>query len=342
MTENKLRPLIVLTGPTAVGKTELSINLAKKLNGEIISADSAQVYRGMDIGSAKITEEEMQGIPHHLIDILNPDETFDVTVFKRLATQKVEEIYGRGHIPIVVGGTGFYIQALLYDIDFDNENSETITKSQTVNSQITDSQTIDSQESERTYRKELEEYVQKTGDIDKLYEQLIEIDPVSAEKIHKNNVRKVIRALEYYHIHKEPISLHNERERQKTSVYDSFYFVLNMDRSILYERINRRVEIMKNSGLIDEVRKLKDAGYDKTLTSMQAIGYKEIYDALEGAITFDEAFEQIKLNTRHFAKRQLTWFRREKETIWIDKDGKSEDEILTEIIGVINNGKQES
>ncbi len=323
-------PLIILTGPTAVGKTELSINLAKQLNGEIISADSAQVYRGLDIGSAKITSDEMQGVPHHLIDILEPDENFDVTVFKRLASEKVKEIYDRGHIPIVVGGTGFYIQALLYDIDFDGEDASKDIKNEEVD--FLDKENM----SDSSYRKQLEEFIQSTGDVDKLHEELAKIDPVSAEKIHKNNVRKVIRALEYYHYHNEPISLHNERERKKQSVYNSFYFVLNMDRKILYDRINRRVDIMKDSGLVEEVNRLKGLGYDKSLTSMQAIGYKEIYDALSGEITLDEAFEQIKLNTRHFAKRQLTWFRREKDTIWIDKDGKTEDEILHEIMGYLH------
>lgn len=330
------KPLVILTGPTAVGKTDLSIKLAKALNGEIISADSAQVYKGFDIGSAKVTEEEMQGVPHHLIDVYEPDFSFDVTVFQREAKRLVEEIISRGHIPIVAGGTGFYIQALLYDIDFNDEGDD-------------------------TYRKSLEKYLEETGDIDKLYNELKSIDPASANVIHKNNHRKVIRALEFYHFHGYPISEHNEKERQKESVYNSFYFVLNMNRDKLYDRINRRVDIMKDAGLIEEVKKLKDAGYDLSITSMQAIGYKEIYAALveidkqnvsEASAEYDQiidaALEQIKLNTRHFAKRQLTWFRREKDVIWLDKDEFSEnytlgadetdDKILEFIMNKFNSG----
>ena len=311
------KPLVILTGPTAVGKTDLSIKLAKAINGEIISADSAQVYKGFDIGSAKVTVEEMQGVPHHLIDVFEPDFSFDVTVFQREAKRIVDEIISRGHIPIVAGGTGFYIQALLYDIDFNDEGDD-------------------------SYRKSLERYLEETGDIDKLYDELKEVDPASAAIIHKNNHRKVIRALEFYHFHGYPISQHNETERQKESVYNSFYFVLNMNRDKLYDRINRRVDIMTDAGLLEEVKKLKAAGYDLSLTSMQAIGYKEIYSALvsideknvpEGSAEYDEiissALEQIKLNTRHFAKRQLTWFRREKDVIWLDKDEFSKNYTLS-------------
>ena len=319
---NEKRKLIILTGPTAVGKTDLSIKLAKALDGEIISADSAQVYKGLDIGSAKVTPEEMQGVPHHLIDVYEPDFSFDVTVFQRDAKRIVEEIYSRGHIPIVVGGTGFYIQALLYDISFDGDNKE------------------DSED--RSYREELEKYVEETGDIDKLYDELKAVDPVSAEMIHKNNVRKVIRALEFYHIHKTPISQHNAKEREKESIYDSFYFVLTMNRERLYDRINLRVDMMKDSGLLEEVIHLRESGVTRDLTSMQAIGYKEILEALDiiddqgieaGTEEYDRvleaAFEKIKLNTRHFAKRQLTWFRREKDVIWLDKDLFSENGKLS-------------
>ena len=315
------KPLVILTGPTAVGKTDLSINLAKLIDGEIISADSAQVYKDLDIGSAKITKEEMQGVRHHLIDVYEPDFPFDVTVFQKEATKLVDDIISRGKIPIVVGGTGFYIQALLYQIDFN-------------------------QEEKTGYRKELEDYYEQTGDIDRLYNELKEVDPVSAEKIHKNNVRKVIRALEFYHINKSPISLHNETEHAKESAYNSAYFVLNMDRSRLYERINKRVDIMKNDGLIEEVERLKKAGVNLSMTSMQAIGYKEILEALESIEQnnnidedklLEEAFEKIKLNTRHFAKRQLTWFRREKDVIWLDKDTNTENEILDMISNVLIN-----
>ena len=305
--------LIILTGPTAVGKTDLSIKLAKAIDGEIISADSAQVYKGLDIGSAKVTEDEMQGVKHHLIDVYEPDFSFDVTVFQSDAKRIVNEIYSRGHIPIVVGGTGFYIQALLYDIAFDGDNKEDA--------------------SDRSYRDMLEKYVEETGNIDKLYDELTSVDPVSAKMIHKNNVRKVIRALEFYHIHKTPISEHNQTERSKESAYDSYYFVLTMNRDKLYQRINKRVDIMRDGGLLDEVINLKKRGVNSSMTSMQAIGYKEILEALniieeqnietdseEYARIINAAFEKIKLNTRHFAKRQLTWFRRERDVIWLDKD----------------------
>ncbi|SEQ56634.1 tRNA dimethylallyltransferase [Lachnospiraceae bacterium NE2001] len=310
MNEDK-KKLIVLTGPTAVGKTDLSINLAKAMNGEIISADSAQVYKGLDIGSAKITNEEMQGVRHHLIDVYKPDFPFDVTVFKNEAKRLVDEITSRGNVPIVVGGTGFYIQALLYDIDFKNEEEDS---------------------SSREYRKELEDYLAETNDIDTLYDRLKTVDPVSAEMIHKNNHRKVIRALEFYHIHGTPISEHNAAERKKESVYDSRYYVLTMNRERLYSRIEQRVDIMRDAGLVDEVKNLRAAGYNMSMNSMQAIGYKEIFQALDRIDSeaiqdpelvkqiMDDAFFLIKMNTRHFAKRQMTWFRREKDVIWLDKD----------------------
>ena len=305
------KPLIILTGPTAVGKTDLSIKLAKALDGEIISADSAQVYKGLDIGSAKVTEEEMQGVPHHLIDVYEPDFPFDVTVFKEAAKKAVEDIYSRGRIPIIVGGTGFYIQALLYDISFD-ESDETGEYLADFEEEIRKQGA-----SGETFREVLENYVEA---LDVLYSKLTEIDPDSTKVIHKNNYRKVIRALEFYHFYGEPISAHNSREREKSSAYNSFYFVLNMNRDRLYERINKRVDIMINNGLVEEVKQLKEQGLTRDMTSMQAIGYKEIYDALETDGSMEEAAEQIKLNTRHFAKRQLTWFRREKDVIWLDRD----------------------
>lgn len=318
-----MNQLIILTGPTAVGKTDLSINLAKRLNGEIISADSAQVYKGLDVGSAKIKPEEMQGIPHHLIDVYDPNFSFDVTVFQKDAKRLVDEICSRGHMPIIVGGTGFYIQALLYDIDFCDEGSDNISAADKNN---------------------LENELLKLSENPlELHERLREVDPVSAEKIHYNNVRKVMRALEFYRIHGYPISKHNENERRKESVYDSYYFVLTMNREKLYERINKRVEIMKSEGLVDEVRKLLDEGVLPTATSMQAIGYKEIIEALQKSKDnpedldelLDIAFEKIKLNTRHFAKRQMTWFRREKDVIYLDKDEMNEDEILDKIISYL-------
>ena len=301
------KPLIILTGPTAAGKTDISIKLAKAIGGEIISADSMQVYKRMDIGTAKIMSDEMQGVPHHLIDVLEPTEPFNVAVFKELAVKATEEIYSRGNVPIIVGGTGFYIQALLYDISFNNEESD-------------------------GYREELEKEAAKEGGTEALYEKLREIDPASCEIIHKNNVKKVIRALEFYHYNGYPISKHNETERSKESVFDSKYFVLTMDRAKLYERIEKRVDIMVDNGLVDEVKGLMEEGLDDSYISMQGIGYKEIYDHLIGKTTLEEAIYNIKQNTRHFAKRQMTWFRRERDVIFIDKDKFNNDSEIVEYI----------
>ncbi|MSS64370.1 tRNA (adenosine(37)-N6)-dimethylallyltransferase MiaA [Lachnospiraceae bacterium WCA-693-APC-MOT-I] len=297
------QPLIVLTGPTAVGKTELSIELAKLVNGEIISADSMQVYRHMDIGTAKITPEEMQGVKHYLIDVLNPDEEFNIVLFQTLAKQAMKEIYEKGKIPILVGGTGFYIQSVLYDIDF--------TKTQT----------------DSTYRMELESLAKEKGAF-YLHEQLQKIDPASAKKIHANNIKRVIRALEFYKLTGKKISEHNEKEQSKESPYNFAYFVLNQDRKVLYERIDKRVDNMVKHGLIQEVKSLYEKGYQKNLVSIQGLGYKEIISYLEGDCTLEEAVYILKRDTRHFAKRQITWFKREKEVIWVDKQNKTEDEIL--------------
>ncbi len=282
------QPLIVLTGPTAVGKTALSIELAKALHGEIISADSMQVYRHMDIGSAKIRAEEMDGVVHHLIDVLEPWEEFNVTRFQSMAKKAMEGIYARGHVPIVTGGTGFYIQALAYDIDFTkNEDNGSI-------------------------RKELEELAEKKGETC-LHEMLQEIDPESAMAIHANNVKRVIRAIEYYRLTGEKISTHNEREHEKKSPYDLYYYVLTRDRAALYERIDRRVDQMMEQGLVEEVKQLKEMGCTRDMVAMQGLGYKEILDYLDGSIPLDEAVYIIKRDTRHFAKRQLTWFKRERD-----------------------------
>lgn len=287
-------PMIVLTGPTAVGKTALSIALAKAVNGEIISADSMQVYRHMDIGSAKITKEEMQGIPHHLIDVLDPLQDFNVVVFQKRCRECLPGIYERGHIPILTGGTGFYIQAVLRDIDF-TENEE--------NTQ---------------YRSYLEQLAKEKGP-QYLHEMLEKVDPASAQAIHFNNIKRSIRALEYYHLTGERISEHNEQERGRESAYQSCYFVLNDERGRLYERIDKRVDDMLSKGLVGEVEALRRMGCGRNNVSMQGLGYKEIYAYLEGEITLEEAVYWIKRDTRHFAKRQLTWFRREKDVIWIDK-----------------------
>lgn len=303
------KPLVILTGPTAVGKTELSVRLAKEINGEIISADSIQVYKYMDIGSAKVTAEEMQGVKHYLIDEIDPAEEFNIYIFKEKAKQYVEEIYSKGKIPIIAGGTGFYIQALLYDIDFTEE------------------------ENDYSYRNELEEIAKTESGVDRLYEVLKEVDFESAQTIHKNNVKRVIRALEYYKQTGEKISLHNSVQKEKESPYDFKYFVLNMDRNLLYERINQRVDIMMEKGLVEEVKKLKDMGYIASLVSMQGIGYKEIFRYLDGEISLEEAVYIIKRDTRHFAKRQLTWFKREKsvEMINYEEFQMSKDEILAYI-----------
>ena len=295
MEQGNKKPLIILTGPTAVGKTDTSISLAKAVGGEIISADSIQIYRHMDIGSAKITKEEMQGVPHFLIDALLPDEEFNVVVFQKLALQAMEEIYERGHIPIITGGTGFYIQALLYGIDFDETDTD------------------------NSYRKELEEFANEHG-AEALHERLAKVDEESAKAIHPNNVKRVIRALEYHKQTGGKISEHNEEQRQKESPYHFAYFVLNRDRAILYDRINRRVDVMFEQGLVAEVRRLLDMGYTRKLVSMQGLGYKEVAAYLEGELSLEEAKEIIKRDTRHFAKRQITWFKRESDVDWIDME----------------------
>lgn len=306
---NRKTPMIVLTGPTAVGKTKLSIALAKAVEGEIISADSMQVYRHMDIGSAKITTEEMQGIPHHMIDILEPSDTFNVVIFQKMCKQALQDIYGRGHIPIVTGGTGFYIQALLRDIDF-TENEE-----------------------DTTYRTYLEQLAAREGP-QILHRMLLEVDPEAAGTIHQSNVKRTIRALEYYKLTGQKISVHNEQEKKKESAYNSCYFVLNDLRDRLYARIEQRVDEMLNQGLVTEVRHLKEMGCHKGMVSMQGLGYKEILSYLEGEYSYEQAVEILKRDTRHFAKRQLTWFRRENGVIWINKNefGYDEQRILDFIL----------
>ena len=289
------KPLIVLTGPTAVGKTKLSIALAKAVNGEIISADSMQVYKYMDIGSAKIREEEMQGIRHYLVDELLPEEEFHIVRFQQMAKAAMEEIYAKGKIPIFVGGTGFYIQAVTRDIDFTEA------------------------EQDDGYRKELEALASEKGN-EYLHRMLEKVDPKSAKEIHANNVKRVIRALEFYHQNHTPISSHNQEQKEHTSPYNLVYFVLNAPRELLYERIDKRVDEMLKEGLVDEVRHLKEMGYQKGMVSMQGLGYKEILSYLEGEYPLEEAVRILKRDTRHFAKRQLTWFRREPEVTWVNKD----------------------
>lgn len=304
--------LIILTGPTAVGKSELSIKLAKAINGEIISADSIQVYKELNIGSAKIMPGEMQGIKHYLIDVLDPKEDFNVFIFKKMAKVAINDIISQGKIPIIVGGTGFYIQSIIYDIDFDEEDNSKI-------------------------RLELEELAREKGN-DYIHGELAKVDKASAMKIHPNNTKRVIRALEYYRLNNKPISLHNETERAKEAVFDAKYFVLNDKRELLYERINKRVDKMIELGLVYEVRGLLDKGLDSSYNSMQGIGYKEIVEYLEGKCSLDDAVFNIKKNTRHFAKRQLTWFRREENVNWLEKYEYNYDDErilskMTDIIG---------
>lgn len=305
------KPLIVLTGPTAVGKTKLSIALAKAVNGEIISADSMQVYRYMDVGSAKITPDEMDGVPHHLVDVLDPTEDFNIVLFQQLAKKSMEEIYSKGRIPILVGGTGFYIQAITRDIDFTQS------------------------EQDDSYRQELEALAAEKGS-SFLHDMLASVDPKSAEDIHENNVKRVIRALEFYKQNGTRISEHNEEQKEHVSPYNLAYFVLNAPRPLIYERIDARVEEMLKNGLVEEVKTLQRMGCHRGMVSMQGLGYKEILAWLEGEYPYDEAVRILKRDTRHFAKRQLTWFRREGEVTWVDKDkfDYNDSQILTYMLSV--------
>lgn len=288
------KPLVIIAGPTATGKSKYSVLFSKRHNGAVISADSMQVYKYMDIGSAKITKEEMQGVPHYLVDVLEPKEEFHVARFQAMAKDALKDIYEKNQIPVVCGGTGFYIQALLYGIDFT------------------------SGEENNNLRQELQRFADEHG-AHALFERLMAIDPKSCETIHENNVKRVIRAIEYYETTGEPISVHNAREKEKESEYNYVFFVLNDDRQKLYDGIERRVDQMVEMGLFDEVKHLKEMGYSKDYVAMQGLGYKEVLDALNGEISFEEAVYRIKRDTRHFAKRQITWFKREKDVVWIDK-----------------------
>lgn len=296
------KPLIVIAGPTACGKTDISIDLAEKIGGEIISGDSMQVYKYMDIGTAKVTKEEMRGIPHYLVDELYPDEEYNVMLFQQKAKQYMEGIYSRGHIPIIVGGTGFYINALVYDNDF-------------------------SEEEESEIRKELYAVAENEG-AEKLHAMLAEVDPEYAANIHHNNVKRVARALEYYRLTGEKMSEHNKNAKEKETPYNLAFFVLNMDREKLYERINLRVDIMMNNGLEQEVRKLIEMGYSPKLVSMQGLGYKEFIPYFNGEISLEQVVDDIKKYTRRFAKRQLTWFRGQTNGTWLDMGTLSKDKAL--------------
>ena len=307
-----MKDLIVLTGPTAVGKTSLSIALAKAVDGEIISADSMQVYKYMNIGTAKITEEEKCGIPHFLIDELKPDEEFNVTIFKNKVMGYIEDIKSRGKVPIIVGGTGFYIQSVIYDINFNEYGDDS------------------------EVRKKYELMAETIGKSE-LHKKLALVDREYADSVSENNVKKVVRALTFFEMTGEKLSEHNKRERERSSPFDFAYFVLTMDRKKLYERIDKRVDLMFDMGLVEEVKALMAKGYDKSLVSMQGIGYKEVIDYLSGKTSLEECIDIIKRDTRHFAKRQLTWFKREKVVTYIDKDEfDAEDNCLKEMLRVYN------
>ena len=302
-----MKNLVILTGPTAVGKTSLSINLAKAINGEIISADSMQIYKRMDIGTAKVMPDEMDGIKHYLIDVIGPTEDFHVVKFKQMVEAAIDEIYAKGKIPIICGGTGFYIQAILYDIDF-TEN-----------------------EIDKNYRKSLEAFAKENGN-EALHEKLNAIDPESAKAIPAANVKRVIRAIEYFEQTGEKFSVHNATQKEKNSPYNFAYFVLNDDRQLLYNRIDARVDKMIADGLVNEVKSLLASGVRKGMTAMDGIGYKELLDYLEGDGSLDDAISLIKQKSRNYAKRQLTWFRREKEVIWLDKTVLNSDDLLLDTI----------
>lgn len=304
--------LLIIGGPTAVGKTDLSIKLAKKLNGEIISADSMQIYKYMDIGSAKVTNEEMDGIKHYLIDIIEPNNAFSAAEFKEYGEEALNEIISKGKLPLISGGTGLYINSLTCNMTF--------TKA----------------EKDEEYRKFLEDLAVEKGN-EYVHNMLKEIDPVSYNEIHFNNRKRVIRALEVYKLTNKPFSSYNAGEDFYNSDYDVHYYVLTMDRQRLYERINKRVDIMMEKGLLDECIRLKEMGYNSDIQSMQGIGYKELLYYLEDKISLDEAVNMIKQGSRNYAKRQLTWFRRDKRCIFLNKDTMSDDDILEKVINDIRN-----
>lgn len=308
------KPLIVIGGPTACGKTGFSIKLAKEIGGEIISADSMQVYRYMDIGTAKVTPEEADGVPHYLIDEFDPDEEYNVMLFQQKAKAYMEQIWAKGKVPILVGGTGFYINALLYDNDFTETDNDT------------------------SYREECYRLAQEQGP-KVLYERLKEIDPEYAAIMHANNVKRVTRALEYHYLTGQKFSEHNAEQKEKETPYDAAVIILSMDREKLYERIELRIDIMMEQGLLEEVKGLLDKGYTPELVSMQGIGYKEFIPYFNGECTLEEAVTQLKTNTRRFAKRQLTWFRRQIEGLWVDMSSSTGEEAMEEVLDYLKQQK---
>jgi len=289
----KKNPLIVITGPTASGKTELAVQIAKRLNGEIISADSMQIYRYMNIGTAKPTIEERQGITHYMIDILDPDEEYNVAMYQKDANKCIHNVASKKRLPILVGGSGLYVNSIIYPMNFTDAVEDP------------------------DYRFFLKEILKTKGET-YLYTMLNEIDPDTADRLHPNDTRRVIRALEVYYLTGKTMKEYQQNYRDMESEYYLIMYALSMNRRILYDRINLRVDKMIESGLVDEVAGLMEKGYNKDLVSMQGLGYKEIIAYLEGINTLEEAIENIKRNTRRFAKRQLTWFRREKRIQWLD------------------------
>ena len=308
------KPLVVIAGATATGKSALAVNIAKIIGGEIISADSMQVYKFMDVGTAKVTEEEMGGIKHYLLDCLNPNESCDALRYKTLALEAMDEIYKNGHIPIICGGTGFYIQAVTRDIDFTVEDNNSV-------------------------RAEITRFYEQNGE-DALFERLKEIDYESTLIIPKQNIKRVIRAIEFYELHHKKISDHNKEQQERETPYNLAYFVLNRDRSLLYDKIDRRVDIMLENGLLDEVKDLiSKYPYDSQSGLYNAIGYKEIIDYLNGNYDYDRAVYLIKQNSRHYAKRQVTFFKRERYADFIDIDNKSLEEIEQYVLNVLREKK---
>lgn len=306
------KPLIIIVGPTAVGKTDIAIEIAKKIDGEIISADSMQIYKYMDIGTAKPPKEEMQGIPHYLIDEVEPDQEFNVALFQKKAFQYIDTILSKKKFPMVVGGTGLYISSLVYPLDF----TESV--------------------SNWEYREKLNKIADEKGNI-YLHNLLKEIDPESAKNIHPNNRKRVIRALEVYQETGKTMSDYKQEAKNKDLPFSFIMIGLTMERQLLYERIDRRVDVMIEKGLIEEVKWLLGKGYNKSLISMQGLGYKEIVGYLEGQYTLEEAIYILKRDTRRFAKRQLTWFRRDNRIHWFQVDKySSENLLLEELLKKIN------
>lgn len=308
-----MEKVICIVGPTASGKTGLAIELAKKIDAEIISADSMQIYKGLDVGTAKVTKEEAQGIPHHMIDICNPDESFSVADFKSMCYDKIDDIIKRGKKVIIAGGTGLYVNSVVYDMNFEDEDTDL------------------------SYRKELEDIANTKGK-EYLYDMLLKVDKESASKIHMNNVKRVIRALEIAKktdmLKSEHMKNEKERIEKNSPKYEFIVFCIEQDRQYLYNRINLRVDLMVKDGIVDEARKVYDMNLPSNSTCMQAIGYKEFFLYFEGSITLQEAIDELKKQTRHYAKRQMTWFNNKLNVIKLD-GRKDKKELVDEIIDYI-------